>query len=190
MHDADAKERTPVLKECVLCGSPTRSRFAVCNREGTPCRAEYQRLWNQQQDKARRNEVARRYRHSQKTDPAVYAILFPAPAVLKVGLTTHSSSALYLGTARQGAKRRGLEIAGSSVIWKQPGDVRAEAWLQATLSFRWPGAFGKYQNRICEWFDVSGVPETEIRSTIASTYLDLPTDLTSPVRMPPRKRAS
>lgn len=190
MHDADAQARTPPLKECALCGLPTQSRFAVCNREGTPCRAEYQRLWNQQQDKTHRNEVARRYRHNQKTDPAVYAILFPVPAVLKVGLTTHRSSALYLGTARQGAKRRGWDTTGSSVIWRQPGDVRAEAWLQATLSFRWPGAFGKYQNRICEWLDVSGLAEAEIRSTVAGAYLDLPADLIGPMQMPLRKRAS
>jgi hypothetical protein len=160
-----------------MCGKPTNSRYEVCNREGTPCRAEYQRLWNLDQDKAHRNEVARRYRRNQKCAPSVYAILFPEPGVLKVGLTTSSSAALYVGIARVGARKRGWDVTGSTCIWKQPGDVRVEAWMQATLAFRWPGAFGKYQNRICEWFDISGLPPDLVVATLAGTYQEVPTDL-------------
>jgi hypothetical protein len=165
-----------VLKLCSMCGEPTKSKYAMCQRPG-PCGVEYRRLWARDEDKEHRNEVARRYRRSQKCAPSVYGVLFPAPGVLKIGLTTSSSSALYVGIARQGARKRGWDIADSSCIWKQPGDVRTEAWMQATLAFRWPGAFGKYQNRICEWFDVSGLPLEAVGATLSEIYREVPADL-------------
>lgn len=177
MPDSSCKEGgKPNLKFCSMCGQPTKSRYAVCNREGSPCRVEYQRLWALDQDKAHRNEVARRYHRNQKTDPFVYAVLFPVPGVLKIGLTTSSSAALYVGIARQGAKKRSWEIAGSSCIWKQAGDVRTEAWMQATIAFRWPGAYSKHQNRICEWFDVSGLPAESIAAALDRIYRKVPVD--------------
>jgi hypothetical protein len=149
----------------------------MCNREGSACRVEYQRLWALDQDKEHRNEIARRYRHRQKGAPAVYGILFPAPAILKVGHTTSSSSALYVGIARHGARTRGWEVGGSSCIWKKAGDVRTEAWMQATLAFQWPAAFGKRQNRICEWFDVSALAPEEVVSALTEVYGRVPADL-------------
>jgi hypothetical protein len=165
------------LKRCSICGQPTKSRYAVCNRADSPCRIEYQRLWALDQDKEHRNAVVRRYRRNQKQPPRVYGVLFPAAAVLKIGLTTSSSSALYTGIARRGARDRGWDVTGSSCIWSRPGDVRTEAWIQATLSFRWPPAFRKYQNRVCEWFDVSGVESDVVKTFLDEVYREVPVDL-------------
>lgn len=158
-----------------MCGLPTTSKYGMCQRAGA-CSREYRRLWNHDQDKTSRNEIVRKYRKTLKTDPFVYAIWFPGAAVLKVGCATTRSSAVYVGTARVGARKRNLDVRGSSCIWLQPGDVRAEAWMQATLAFRWPGAFGKYQNRVCEWFDVSGLMQDEIAAALDEVYRQVPVD--------------
>jgi hypothetical protein len=149
----------------------------MCQRTDTSCSNEYRKLWNREQDKARRNEIVRQYRQrARQGGPAVYGILFPAVAVLKVGLTTTESPAIYVGIARRGARNRGWDPRGSSCIWKNPGDVRTEAWIQATLAFRWPGAFTKYQNRLCEWFDISGLTPEVIIATLDEVYQGVPAD--------------
>jgi hypothetical protein len=165
------------VKTCSVCGQPTKSKYEVCNRANKACRSAYLKLWSKDQDKAQRNEVARRYRQKQKKSNSVYAVHFPGSSILKVGLTAFTSPAIYVGTARQGALKRGWEIRDSSCIWRHPGDVRVEAWMQASLSFRWPGAFGKRQNRICEWFDVAGLPLDAINAALDDVYQSVPIDL-------------
>jgi hypothetical protein len=159
--------------------------MSVCARPGK-CETEYDRQWGierraapqGQADKERRNEIVRRQRQRQKGEPSVYAVRFPAPGVLKVGFTTDTQDSIFVGVARTRAKRRGWEPEGSSCIWKQPGDLRTEAWMQATLAFRWRPAFEQVHSRICEWFSVPDLLEEEIAGALDSIYRVLPADLT------------
>jgi hypothetical protein len=169
-------DATAAKHPCSMCGQPTTSKYAMCQRPGA-CSREYRRLWNRDQDKAHRNEVVRRYRQGRKSEPYVYAILFPLPGVLKVGATTGASPAVTMGTARVGARKRGWDTIDSACIWRALGDVRTEAWMQATLAFRWPGAFGKRQNRICEWFNVAGLAADALVGRLEEVYRQVPTDM-------------
>lgn len=158
-----------------MCGLPTSSKYGMCQRAGA-CGREYRRLWARDQDAGHRNEVVRRYRLNHKVPSQVYAILFPLPEVLKVGLTSTDIPAVTMGSARMGARKRGWEVSGSTCIWREPGDVRAEAWMQATLSFRWPAAARLRQTRISEWFDVSALTVQEVTAVLAEIYEGLPVD--------------
>lgn len=51
--------------------------------------------------------------------------------------------------------------------------------MQACLSFWWPGAAIKYQNRICEWFDVSGRLTEEVLNVLDEVYQGVPVDQTT-----------
>lgn len=124
-------------------------------------------------------EAARRYRRGQKVAPFLYAVWFPAPAVLKIGCTTNRSASVYVGAARQGARRRGWSIEGSSRIWHEPGDERTEAFIQASLSFEWPGACAGRQLRLSEWFR-PGLPLGEVAARLAEVYRRVPPDLLVP----------
>lgn len=146
---------------CSLCGQPTTSRFPVCG--GPSCINEYRRL----------------ERIAQKGVPSVYAVWFPAVQVLKVGFTTDTNNGIFIATARnRAASRRGWDTDGCRCIWKQPGDLRTEAWMQATLAFRWRPAFEQVHSRICEWFSVPGLLDEEIAGTLDGIYGMLPADLT------------
>ena len=91
------EEKAAELKPCSMCGLPTKSKYAMCQRPG-PCGKEYRRLWAGDQDKEHRNEIARRYRRNQKVAPCVYGIFFPGPAVLKVNIQAGYSAERVPGT--------------------------------------------------------------------------------------------
>jgi hypothetical protein len=128
-----------------------------------------------------RNELARRQRQTQKGIPSVYAVWFPSPRVLKVGFTSDTRNSIFTGVARTRAKRRNWDTEGASCIWRQSGDTRTEAWMQATLSFRWHSAFEQKHNRVCEWFQVPDLTEDAIAAVLDEIYKQVPADLTKPV---------
>lgn len=176
VHDSSAAK---LKHPCSICGRLTTGKYGMCQRTDTPCSREYRRLWARDQSKERRAEIVRQYRRSHRIAPCLYAVIFPVPVVLKVGLTT-VAPAISIGTVRIGARKRGWDAAGSSCIWTRPGDVRTEAWVQANLAFRWPGAFGKYQNRVCEWFNVAGLPLDDVVATLDEIYQGVPVDRVLP----------
>jgi hypothetical protein len=150
--------RTPAHL-CSLCGQPTTSNFQVCS--GPSCINEYRRL----------------ERVAQKGTSSVYAVWFPDPQVLKIGFTVHTTDSIFTCVARRRAERRDWDIEGSRCIWKQPGDLRTEAWVQSTLAFRWLAAF-EQKHRICEWFQVPDLAEVEIVDVLDGIYELVPADLT------------
>lgn len=107
----------------------------------------------------------------------MYAVWFPVPRILKVGFTTHFNNGIFTAVARRKAKDRGWDTDGRSCIWKQPGDLRTEAWMQVSLAYRWLPAFEQY-NRICEWFAVPCLLEGEIVVMLDEIYGLVPDDLT------------
>jgi hypothetical protein len=185
---ADLLART---RPCSICGKPTASKLGVCTRLGE-CRTENLRLGTRERRGAelgpkvqrvpmtreRRNEQVRRQRQTQKGMPSVYAVWFPAPRILKVGFTTDTQNSIFTGTARTRAKRRNWDTEGASCIWRQPGDTRTEAWMQATLAFRWQAAFEQKHTRICEWFQVPDLTEDAIVTVLDEAYGQVPADLT------------
>jgi hypothetical protein len=147
----------------------------MCQRRDTRCGIEYQRL-QATGYRDRRNEVVRRRRQAQKGEPSVYAVWFPIPQGLKVGFTTDTNNSIFVCLARRKAVRRDWDAGDSRCIWKQPGDMRTEAWIQATLAFRWLAAFEQRDSRICEWFQVPGLAETEIATLLDEVYRLVPAD--------------
>jgi hypothetical protein len=67
---------------------------------------------------------------------------------------------------------------GSERVWHEPGDVRTEAFVQASVSFEWPNAIKGRQNRIGEWFHPS-VPVEQVITRLAEVYRRVPPDLLS-----------
>lgn len=120
-------------------------------------------------------ESARVYRRGQKVSPFLYAVWFPSPGVLKIGTTTNRVQAIYVNAVRQGARARGWDTEGSARIWHEPGDERAEAFIQASLAFEWPGACTGRQLRLSEWFRPDVDLET-IVSRLAEVYKRVPPD--------------
>jgi hypothetical protein len=176
---------------CPLCGLPTTSALGVCNRLGTPCRREYQRR-ERALFKERRNRNVRRYYRKQRGVHLVYAVWLPAAGILKVGFTLNKNSSIFAGNARRSATKRGYDTDGSCCIWHQDGDTRVEAWMQASLAFRWRRAYEK-GNRICEWFLVPGLAEDEMVKVLDEVYGLMPPDLTgeaSEVGLPPGKESA
>jgi hypothetical protein len=106
----------------------------------------------------------------------VYGIWFPAPRVLKVGFTLNTSSARFVGSARKKAVQRGWDTEGSTCIWRNPGDTRVEAWMQATLAFRWRRV-DEQANRLCEWFRVPALTVEEMAEVLDEVYGLVPPDL-------------
>ena len=168
---------------CSICGRPTRSSFPMCARIDTRCSVEYQRAtdasrkgdWRNGGEG--RNAAVRRRRQEQKGEPSVYAIWFPIPQGLKVGFTTDTVESLFVRQARRRAVRRGWDHGGSRCIWRQPGDLRTEAWIQSTLSFRWAAAFEQRDSRICEWFQVPGLTEAKLGAALDEVYGLVPADM-------------
>jgi hypothetical protein len=192
VNGTDAREAEKLLRThpCSMCGRPTASPLPVCSRPGG-CRTESARLRANEARRAelgsktrrvpatreRRNERIRRHRQLQKGILSVYAVWFPSPRVLKVGFTTDTQNSIFTGVARTRAKRRSWDTEGASCIWRQPGDTRTEAWMQATLAFRWPPAFEQKHNRICEWFRVPDLTEGAIAAVLGEIYGQVPADL-------------
>lgn len=170
----------PDYHPCSICGQPTDSAFPVCTRRNGQCDVEYRRLRAPAVDKERRNEAVRRYRARRRRQslPSVYGVWIPTAQVLKVGFTTHKNDSPFVCSARTRAERHGWDSDGSSCIWKQPGDTRVEAWMQATLSFRWRPAFEQKHSRICEWFQLPGLTEAAIVAVLDELYGQVPADLT------------
>lgn len=181
---------------CALCGLPTTSKFPVCQRPGK-CRTEYTRLQTRASrgtplvpkrvpaTKEQRLEIQRERRKAQRGAPSVYAVWFPVPCVLKVGFTEHTRDSLFESSARTRAVRRGWNVDGYSCIWKRPGDTRTEAWMQATLAFRWLPAFDQKFSRICEWFVVPGVTAAQVTEILDEFYELVPVDLAGSVEAVP-----
>lgn len=125
------------------------------------------------------DDAARRYRRGRKVSPFCYAIWFPVPDVLKIGCTTIRSATVYVAAARQGARRRGWDTEGCSRCWHEPGDERTEAFIQASVSFEWPGACAGRQLRLSEWFR-PGIPVEQIVARLAAVYRKVPPDRLMP----------
>lgn len=158
------KKPEPVIRPthpCTSCGQPTASASPVCSRSS--CVNEYRRLERVGQQRIRASFV--------------YGVWFPAVHVLKVGFTTHVNDSPFVCVARSKAERREWETAGSRCIWKQPGEVRTEAWIQATLAFRWAHPFEQKQGRLCEWFAVPGLTEGEVVAALDEVYRLVPAPL-------------
>jgi hypothetical protein len=168
------KKPEPVIRPahpCASCGRPTRSASPVCSR--SPCVNEYRRLERVGQQRFRASFV--------------YGVWFPAAHVLKVGFTSHVTDSPFVCSARTRAERRKWETAGSGRIWKQPGDLRTEAWMQATLAFRWEPPFEQKQGRLCEWFAVPGLTGREVAAVLDEMYQLVPVPL---ARSTPDARAA
>jgi len=94
-----------------------------------------------------------------------------------VGFTADRNDSIFVHSARTRAGRRSWDIDGARCIWKQPGDMRTEAWIQATLSFRWQAAFEQKHDRLCEWFYVPDLSEEEITGVLDKVYGLVPADV-------------
>lgn len=151
------------IRPCEVCGTPTASRLGVCAA-----------------NRACINERRRRERTDQKGAPSVYAIWFPVPQVLKTGFTTDTADFIPVSVAANRVRKRGWASAGAQLLWRMPGDLRTEAWMQVTLAFRWQGAYAQVNLKICEWFDVTGIPEPEIIAVLDEVYKAVPVDLVAP----------
>lgn len=158
-HAVLKPEGTSTSKPCTSCGRPTVAEGGVCARPS--CWNPYQRL----------------VRASQKGGSFVYAVWLPSPCILKVGFSTYMNG-LFICSVRDRAKERNWDTEGTRCIWKQSGDTRTEAWMQATLAFRWPAAFEEKGGRICEWFAVPELAVKEITEVVDGTYRLVPPDLT------------
>lgn len=145
---------------CANCGRPTRSDLGVCGRPSC------------------RNERMRVFRAGLELGSSVYAVWFPSPSILKIGFSAATVDSIFTGAARVRAKRRNWDTKGSRCIWKQPGDTRTEAWMQATLAFRWRPAYNETSGRICEWFAVHHLYVEEIARALDGVYRLVPPDLT------------
>jgi len=141
---------------CESCGQPTKSRLGVCGR--LSCRNERMRL----------------ERAAQKGAPSVYAVWFPSPRILKIGLSGNTTNSIFVGSARIRAKRRDWDTSGSRFLWKQPGDLRTEAWMQVNLAFRWQSAFKLRSGRLSEWFHVPDAAERDIVEVLEHVYALVP----------------
>lgn len=146
---------------CASCGQVTTSELPVCSRRS--CVNEYRRV---------ERAVSQRARGA-----SVYGIWFPAAHVLKVGFTTHVNNSPFMSSVRTRAERHGLDTTGASCIWKHPGDVRTEAWIQATLAFRWAAAFEQKHTRMCEWFAVPVLSGYEVVAVLDHVHSSVPRDL-------------
>jgi hypothetical protein len=194
------KPNVASLAPCTECGFPTSSKYGICH--DAACRNAYQSKWHESRkpedtrksctscgqltysalDVCARpsciNAYARATRAASGGAPSLYAVWFPTPSILKVGFTKHSSSSRIAGFTRSRAKKRGWDTEGSSCFWQRPGDNRAEAWIQATLSFRWRSPFHASDGRLCEWFTVYHLTVEEITEVLDCTYQLVPPDLT------------
>jgi hypothetical protein len=153
----------------------------VCGRHNE-CEDEYRRLFaadfrRTDTYKVGRNEQVRRHRRKQKGEPSVYAVWFPSPQIVKVGFTTDTNDSIFVCTARTRATRRDWSTDDSRCIWKQPGDLRTEAWIQSTLAFRWQPAFVQRSMKICEWFQVPGLTEAAIIGALDEVHGLVPADM-------------
>lgn len=109
----------------------------------------------------------------------MYAIWFPVAQGLKVGFTTETIDSIFVRMARRRAARRGWDTGGCRCIWRQPGDLRTEAWMQATLAFRWAAAFEQRDSRISEWFRIFGHADEEVVKVLDAVYELVPADVTT-----------
>jgi hypothetical protein len=158
----ESKKPEDTSKPCASCGRPTKSTHEVCARPS--CLNEYARA---------RTAVA-------SGAPSVYAVWLPVPSILKVGFSKHTSGSRIACATRDRARNRGWDATGSWCIWQKPGDTRTEAWMQATLSFRWRPPFHAGDGRLCEWFTVYHLTVEEVTEVLDSTYRLVPPDLTRP----------
>jgi len=55
-----------------------------------------------------------------------------------------------------------MPVKDGHLLWTTPGELKAEAFYQAVLAYRWPSLNGKKMNRLSEWFDVTGLAREEI----------------------------
>lgn len=152
-------EDTSTSKPCTSCGRPTVAEGGVCARPS---------CWNAYQ----RERTA-----SQGGGSSVYAVWLPSPRILKLGFSAYTASSKVVCGVRGRAKERNWDTAGDRCIWMQPGDTRTEAWMQATLAFRWRAAFEEKGGRICEWFAVPELTVKEITEVVDGIYRLVPPDL-------------
>ena len=106
----------------------------------------------------------------------IYAVWFSEAGVLKIGCSGNRSAQVYVSAARSGARQRGWSTKHASRIWHEAGDVRIEAFVQASVAFEWPSATTGPRTRLSEWFR-PGIPEAEITARLARIYRRLPVDL-------------
>lgn len=156
---------------CSLCERRTTAKGGVCAR--LSCRPGY---IQKAPSKEVRNERVRRGRSIQRGAPSVYAVWFPLPRILKTGFTEHSQPSIFSSAARQKATRRGWDTTGATCIWRRPGDTRTEAWMQASLAFRWWPAFEQKHNRVCEWVSIPDLSEAEVVAALTDLYQQVPPD--------------
>lgn len=126
-----------------------------------------------------RSAAVSRWRKEQKGESSIYAVWFPIPQGLKVGFSTDTFDSLLVRQARRRAARRGWDTGGCRCIWRQPGDLRTEAWIQATLSFRWAAGFEQRDSRISEWFRIFGHADEEVVKVLDAVYELVPADVTT-----------
>jgi len=108
----------------------------------------------------------------------VYGVWFPPARILKVGFSSRLTDARIASSARGRAKKHNLDASGGQCIWKQPGDARTEAWMQATLAFRWQFPFDASDGRLCEWFSVPAILTVdEVVTALDGVYRLVPPDL-------------
>lgn len=176
---ASPRREQAVEHPCSICGRLTRSSFPMCARRDTRCSAEYQRVTDASRKWAGRNAAVRRRRREQKGEPSIYAVWFPIPQGLKVGFTMDTVESLYVHQARRRAASRGWDTGGCRLIWRMPGDLRTEAWIQATLAFRWASAFEQRDSRISEWFRIFGHADAEVVKVLDAVYGLVPADVTT-----------
>lgn len=156
-----------IRTSCSGCGRLTASPSGICTRPS--CINSYRRA----ETAAQRQEAS-----------SVYAVWFPSPQVLKIGTSDHGDNRRFVAVATNRARRRDWKIEGRDCIWKEPGDMRVEAWIQATLAFRWQMAIVQKIPKICEWFSVADLSRPEIIDVLDETYKLVPADHVEAITIP------
>jgi Recombinase len=190
-----------VLAPCSVCGDLTASKYGVCH-DGPECRRVYASVSTARERKNHPrkpctscgqlttsvygvcsrpscvNERMRIFLADQKGAPSVYAVWFPSPCILKIGFSLNVTDSIFVNSARRRARVRNWDDGGSRCIWRKPGDTRTEAWMQATLAFRWQSAYRETSGRICEWFSVPRILTVdEVVTALDGLYRIVPPDL-------------
>ena len=102
---------------------------------------------------------------------SVYAVFFPVAGVLKIGFRQKGRHPIS-GT-RQAFTRLGYADETPMIVFLQPGDFRAEAWIQAHLNYIWPWP-RPAATRASEWYNVGGVPFDLMVDIIEQAYEAIP----------------
>ncbi len=114
---------------------------------------------------------------------SVYAVFFPASAVMKVGkkkMGNFKASPVIAAKVNLRKAGRDTYVDDARLIWEQPGDCLEEQWVQTNIAFALRPAFDKtptglgYRIKLTEWFKTDSYPPEELQSMLDDIYSRMP----------------